>query len=137
MKLSQFKFNISENLLATHPPTNRDESRLMVIDRKTGKIEHKVFKDIISYFGEDDVMVLNNTKADECPRPTTFPTIPPKAPSTILRCSPKRGFRILGVSTWGSSDTARSPVSSSSLTRRTFWSGVTINRPWTFRPSII
>src|SRR5688572_2987293 len=62
MKLSQFKFNISENLLATHPSANRDESRLMVIDRKTGKIEHKVFKDIIEYFDDDDVMVLNNTK---------------------------------------------------------------------------
>jgi S-adenosylmethionine:tRNA-ribosyltransferase-isomerase (queuine synthetase) len=62
MKLSQFKFSISENLLATHPAQSRDESRLMVVDRKTGKIEHKVFKDIIQYFGEDDVMILNNTR---------------------------------------------------------------------------
>ena len=62
MKLSQFKFSISENLLATHPSASRDESRLMVIDRKTGKIEHKVFKDIIEYFGDDDVMILNNTR---------------------------------------------------------------------------
>lgn len=62
MKLSQFKLQLSENLLATHPATNRDESRLMVIHRKTGKIEHKVFKDVINYFDEGDVMILNNTK---------------------------------------------------------------------------
>lgn len=62
MKLSQFKFSINENLLATHPAPNRDESRLMVVDRKSGKIEHKLFKDIIDYFGEDDVLVLNNTR---------------------------------------------------------------------------
>lgn len=62
MKLSQFKFHISENLLATHPSKNRDESRLMVVHRKSGKIEHKVFKDIINYFDDGDVMVLNNTK---------------------------------------------------------------------------
>ena len=62
MKLSQFKFSISDSLLATHPSNNRDESRLMVVDRATGKIEHKVFKDIIDYFGEDDVLITNNTK---------------------------------------------------------------------------
>lgn len=62
MKLSQFKFNINENILATHPSANRDESRLMVVDRKTGKIEHKLFKDIIEYFSEEDVLILNNTK---------------------------------------------------------------------------
>lgn len=62
MKLSQFKFGLNENLLATHPTNNRDESRLMVIDRKTGKIEHKVFKDLINYFDDGDVMVMNNTK---------------------------------------------------------------------------
>lgn len=62
MKLSQFKFGLNENLLATHPANNRDESRLMVIDRATGKIEHKVFKDVINYFDEGDVMVMNNTK---------------------------------------------------------------------------
>lgn len=62
MKLSQFKFHFHESLLATHPSANRDEARLMLIDRKTGKIEHKVFKDIINYFHEGDVLVLNNTK---------------------------------------------------------------------------
>jgi S-adenosylmethionine:tRNA ribosyltransferase-isomerase len=62
MKLSQFKFTLAENLMATHPSTNRDESRLMVINRKTGTIEHKVFKDILEYFDDQDVMILNNTK---------------------------------------------------------------------------
>ncbi len=62
MKLSQFKFSISDNLLATHPSQNRDESRLMVVHRDTGEIEHKVFKDILDYFDEGDVLILNNTK---------------------------------------------------------------------------
>ncbi|WP_162417314.1 tRNA preQ1(34) S-adenosylmethionine ribosyltransferase-isomerase QueA [Cyclobacterium roseum] len=62
MKLSDFKFEIPKKLISLHPPANRDESRLMVIHRDTGKIEHKVFKDIIEYFGEGDVFVTNNTK---------------------------------------------------------------------------
>jgi S-adenosylmethionine:tRNA ribosyltransferase-isomerase len=62
MKLSQFKFELPEKLIAQHPTQNRDESRLMVIDRATGKIEHKLFKDVLDYFEEEDVMVMNNTK---------------------------------------------------------------------------
>ncbi len=62
MKLSQFKINFNENLLATHPAANRDESRLMVVHRDTGEIEHKVFRDVLDYFDEGDVMVVNNTK---------------------------------------------------------------------------
>jgi len=62
MKLSQFKFNLPKELLAESPAKNRDEARLMVIDRKTGKIEHKIFKDILGYFGDGDVMITNNTK---------------------------------------------------------------------------
>jgi len=62
MKLSQFKFVLPKDLLAEYPAPVRDESRLMVIDRKTGKIEHKVFKDILKYFGDGDVMILNDTK---------------------------------------------------------------------------
>lgn len=62
MKLSQFKFDLPINLIAQHPATHRDESRLMVVHKDTGKIEHKVFKDIISYFDDKDVMVVNNTK---------------------------------------------------------------------------
>ena len=62
MKLSHFNFNLPEELLAEFPAENRDESRLMVINRKTGTIEHRMFKDVIDYFDDGDVMVLNNTK---------------------------------------------------------------------------
>ena len=62
MKLSQYRYDLPENLIAKYPAKNRDESRLMVIDRATGKIEHKIFKDIIDYFNEKDVMVFNDTK---------------------------------------------------------------------------
>ena len=62
MKLSHFGFNLPEELLAEYPSEHRDESRLMVIDRKKQTIEHKLFKDLIDYFKEDDVLILNNTK---------------------------------------------------------------------------
>jgi S-adenosylmethionine:tRNA ribosyltransferase-isomerase len=62
MKLSQFKFDLPINLIAQHPAKQRDESRLMVIHKDTGVIEHKVFKDVINYFDDKDVMVVNNTK---------------------------------------------------------------------------
>jgi len=62
MKLSEFKFELPTNLIANYPVENRDESRMMVIHRETGEIEHKVFKDILDYFDESDVMVINDTK---------------------------------------------------------------------------
>ena len=62
MRLSNFNFELPEELLAEFPVENRDEARLMVVDRATGNIEHKLFKDLIDYFDEGDVMVLNNTK---------------------------------------------------------------------------
>ena len=62
MKLSHFNFKLPEELLAEHPAENRDEARLMVLNRKTKTIEHKQFKDVIDYFDEGDVMILNNTK---------------------------------------------------------------------------
>ena len=62
MKLSKFKFNLPQELIALHPAKNRDESRLMIVNRKTGEIEHKVFKDLLSYFGEKGVFIFNNTK---------------------------------------------------------------------------
>jgi len=62
MKLSQFKIEIPEELIATEPSYNRDESRLLVVDRKTGKFRHRVFKDILEYFNEGDVLLMNNTK---------------------------------------------------------------------------
>ncbi|SHO64784.1 tRNA preQ1(34) S-adenosylmethionine ribosyltransferase-isomerase QueA [Algoriphagus zhangzhouensis] len=62
MKLSDFKFDVPKKLVALYPTENRDESRLMVVHRKTGEIEHRSFKDIIDYFGEGDVFVTNDTK---------------------------------------------------------------------------
>jgi len=62
MKLTAFKFNLPKELLAEYPAKNRDESRLMVIDRASGKIIHKKFKDIINYFDDGDVMIMNDTK---------------------------------------------------------------------------
>lgn len=62
MKLSQFKFNLPESLIAHEPSENRDQSRLMVLHKDSGKIEHKIFKDVLDYFNEHDVMILNNTK---------------------------------------------------------------------------
>jgi len=62
MKLSQFKYTLPQELIALYPSKNRDESRLMVVHSDTGEIEHKVFKDIVEYFRERDVLVFNNTK---------------------------------------------------------------------------
>jgi S-adenosylmethionine:tRNA ribosyltransferase-isomerase len=62
MKLSDFKFNLPAELIADRPPLNRDESRLMVINRAENTIDHKLFKDIIGYFDDGDVMVVNNTR---------------------------------------------------------------------------
>ncbi|MDB9782417.1 tRNA preQ1(34) S-adenosylmethionine ribosyltransferase-isomerase QueA [Winogradskyella sp.] len=62
MKLSHFSFDLPDELLAEHPSEHRDESRLMVLNREKQTIEHKQFKDIIDYFDEGDVMILNNTK---------------------------------------------------------------------------
>lgn len=62
MKLSQFKFKLPPELIALHPTANRDESRLMVLNREKQKIEHKKFSDILNYFDDGDVMILNNTK---------------------------------------------------------------------------
>lgn len=62
MKLSNFNFELPKELLAEYPSEDRDEARLMVLHRKDQKIEHKLFKDVIDYFDEGDVMVLNNTK---------------------------------------------------------------------------
>ncbi|MGQ1785482.1 MULTISPECIES: tRNA preQ1(34) S-adenosylmethionine ribosyltransferase-isomerase QueA [unclassified Saccharicrinis] len=62
MKLSKFKYNLPEELIALHPAHNRDEARMLVLDKKTGEIEHKVFKDLVTYFEDQDVMIFNNTK---------------------------------------------------------------------------
>jgi len=62
MKLSNFNYDLPKELLAEYPSDQRDESRLMVLHRDSGKIEHKTFKDVIDYFEEGDSFVLNNTK---------------------------------------------------------------------------
>ena len=62
MKLSQYGYEFSPDMLARYPAENRDESRLMVINRAKGTIEHRIFKDIIEYFDEKDLFVFNDTK---------------------------------------------------------------------------
>lgn len=61
-KLSQFSFNLPPKLITKYPAKNRDESRLMVVHRDTGEIEHKVFKDVLEYFDDEDCFIFNNTK---------------------------------------------------------------------------
>lgn len=61
-KLSQFNFDLPADLVAQYPADERDQSRLMVLHRKTGKIEHKIFKDLLTYFGDGDTIIFNNTK---------------------------------------------------------------------------
>ena len=62
MKLSQFKYKLSEDRIAQEPVYHRDESKLMVVHRDTGEIEHVLFKDILRYFDENDVFVFNDTQ---------------------------------------------------------------------------
>lgn len=62
MKVSDFNYDLPEELIAQHPYDKRDEARLMVINRQTQKIEHKVFKDVIDYLEPGDCLVINNTK---------------------------------------------------------------------------
>ena len=63
MKLSQFNFELPEERIAEYPSDHRDESRLMVLDRKTESIEHKTFKDVVNYFDEGDAFVLTIQKS--------------------------------------------------------------------------
>jgi len=62
MKLSQFKFNVPDDAIALTPALNRDESRLLVLHKDSGEIEHLVFKDIVKYFSDQDVLIFNDTK---------------------------------------------------------------------------
>ena len=61
-RLSEFEFEIPEKLIAQNPSKTRDKCKLMIIDRKSGEIQHKIFSDIIHLFNKGDVLVLNNTK---------------------------------------------------------------------------
>ena len=62
MKLSEFNNNMPNDLIATHPSENRDEARLLVLHRKTGEIEHRIFKEIIHYFDDQDTFIFNDTQ---------------------------------------------------------------------------
>jgi S-adenosylmethionine:tRNA ribosyltransferase-isomerase len=62
MKLSQFKFDLPLNLIAQHPAKKREDARMMVVHRRTGQIENRQFRDIMEYFDDKDVFVVNNTK---------------------------------------------------------------------------
>jgi S-adenosylmethionine:tRNA ribosyltransferase-isomerase len=62
MKLSDYKFHLPDELIARHPTSERDKCKLMVINRKTQSIEHKIFKDILDYYDDADIMIINNTK---------------------------------------------------------------------------
>src|SRR5262249_41896513 len=62
MKLSQFKFDLPLNLIAQHPAKKREDARMMVVHRHTGQIENKHFRDVLDYFNDKDVMIVNNTK---------------------------------------------------------------------------
>lgn len=62
MKLSQFRFDLPKELIAQHPVDHRDDARMMVLHRESGKIEHKMFKDIQDYFDDGDVMIVNDTQ---------------------------------------------------------------------------
>ncbi len=62
MKLSQFKFELPKELIASHPPKEREAGRMMVVDRRRQTIKHKMFKDILEYFSDGDTFVINNTK---------------------------------------------------------------------------
>lgn len=62
MKLSDFKYNLPKTVIAKHPAKKRDQAKLMVLDRKTQEVEHKVFKDIVDYMSKGDVLVVNETK---------------------------------------------------------------------------
>ena len=78
-KLSQFNFELPEKLVAKYPVETRDESRLMVVHRDTGEIEHKVFKDVLEYFDEGDTFIFNNTKV---------------FPARLYGCKEKTGAKI-------------------------------------------
>mgnify|MGYP003615075539 CR=1 FL=1 len=62
MKLSQFQFDLPLNLIAQTPAKKREDARMMVVHRQTGQMENKHFKDILDYFDDKDVFVVNNTK---------------------------------------------------------------------------
>ena len=82
MKLSQYGYEFAPEMLAKHPTENRDDSRLMVINRAKGTVEHRIFKDIIEYFDEKDLFVFN----DRSSRPVCTATRRRPAPRSRSSC---------------------------------------------------
>ena len=82
MKLSQFNFDLPQEQIAREPARWRDEARLLVLHKQTGELEHRLFKDIIDYFGKDDLFVLNDTKVFPS-RPQTSSLCMKLLPSSI------------------------------------------------------
>ena len=78
-KLSQFNFDLPEKLIAKYPTEERDQSRLMVVHRDTGEIEHRTFKDVLEYFDDGDCFIFNNTKV---------------FPARLYGCKEKTGAKI-------------------------------------------
>ena len=62
MKLSEFKFKLPESQIAQYPPLHREDAKMLVLHRTTGKIEHKKVSEVVDYFDEQDLMVFNDTK---------------------------------------------------------------------------
>ena len=62
MDVKDFDYDLPEELIAQDPLEDRSSSRLMVLDKKTGDIEHKIFRDVVDYLQPGDCLVLNNTK---------------------------------------------------------------------------
>lgn len=62
MKLSKFKYRLPDEQIALHPAENRDESKLMVLDRRTGSVKHHLFRDVLDFFDDSDVLIFNDTK---------------------------------------------------------------------------
>ena len=85
MKLSQFKFKLPEEQIAKYPAPHRDESRMMVLHRKSGDLEHLMFKDILSFFDEHDVFVFNDTKVFPARLLGTWSDSPPDSTATRRR----------------------------------------------------
>ena len=73
LKLADFDFDLPENLIAQEPAAERDQSRLMILDRATGSLQHRLFSDIVDYFRPGDLLVLNDTKVFSCRLPARKP----------------------------------------------------------------
>ena len=90
LKLSQFDFKLPPELLVKQPLLNRDDSRMMVIHKDTGLIEHKKFVDILDYFEEEDVMIFNKMIGTQSEPARSRGRRRPRRPRSRSRASPVR-----------------------------------------------